>query len=203
MSDKKYTCKSNAKWIIDTSYPDYEEFYDLLDGVEEEEYSQGTTAHNTRQYPIWIHKSRMINNVYYQYHKNHKTNPRWEPVIEKMFDWLGPKLLEHGITDELQPVICWYVDYDENGWQELHFHSSNTVTQIIYLDDNYLIDEESNPKDRASGSLYALLSVEERVYNSFMPKKGRTIIMSGDIPHGVYPNKSLPRRAMVIDYIIK
>ncbi len=203
MADKKYTCKSNNKWIIDTVYPNYADFYDLLDGLAEEEYSQSTTAYNTRQYPVWIHKGRMVGTVYYLYHKDHKTNPNWESTVEKMFEWLGPKLLEHGIENELQPVICWYVDYDENGWQKLHFHSPNTVTQIIYLDDNYSLTEDSKPKDRSNGSLYTLLSVEERVYNSFMPMKGRTIIMSGDIPHGVYPNKSLPRRAVVIDYIIK
>lgn len=203
MTDKKYICEQNGKWIIDTVYPDYADFYNLLDGIPEEDYSHSTTAFNTRQYPIWIHKSRLVGNVYYPYHKNHKTNPQWEPIVEKMFDWLGPKLIEHDITDELQPVISWYVDYEENGWQELHFHSSKTVTQILYLDDNYLLTPSSKPKEQAQGSLYALLSVEERMYNTFMPRKGRTIIMSGDIPHGVYPNKSLPRRAVVIDYIIK
>lgn len=203
MADKKYFCETNNKWIIDTVYPNYSDFYSLLDGIPEEEYSHSTTAHNTRQYPIWAHKGRTINTAYYKYHKNHQPNPLWEPVVEKMFGWLGPKLVEHGINDELLPVICWYVDYDVNGWQELHFHSSKTVTQIIYLDDNYSLSNDSLPKEQANGSLYALLSVEERMYNSFMPMKGRTVIMSGDIPHGVYPNKSLPRRAVVIDYIIK
>jgi hypothetical protein len=50
--------------------------------------------------------------------------------------------------------------------------------------------------------MFAILTEGEPIYKSFMSWPGRCVLMRGDIFHGVYPVKSVPRRTIIIDYII-
>ena len=61
---------------------------------------------------------------------------------------------------------------------------------------------EIDLKEAQWGSMFAILTEGESIYKSFMSWPGRCVLMRGDIFHGVYPVKSVPRRTIIIDYII-
>jgi hypothetical protein len=49
--------------------------------------------------------------------------------------------------------------------------------------------------------MYAFLTKGDKpLYKSFSSWAGRCIILRGDIFHGVYPIKTLPRRTIIMDY---
>jgi hypothetical protein len=200
MADKKYT--NGKQWIVDTFYNDYQSLEQFLDENPKEDYGEYTAAHNVRQYPLWIDKTNLKESFYYQFHKNHIVHPNWDNVSNNVHQWLTDCLRNNGFDFKLIPVISWYVAYDIDSWQAIHAHSDNSVTLIIYMDDNNYLNPASKPKDAAYGSLYTIMNGERPLLNSFINFAGRSIIMSGDVFHGVYPNKSLPRRSVIFDYII-
>jgi hypothetical protein len=118
--------------------------------------------------------------------------------------WTIEKLKEHGVEDEIVPIISWFIDYQENGWQSMHTHDDNNcITQIIYMDDTPHLTTTSIPKESGYGAMYAVLAREKKpIYKSFISRPGRCIMMTGNIFHGVYPVKSVPRRSIVVDYLV-
>jgi len=71
------------------------------------------------------------------------------------------------------------------------------------MDDTPHITEETAPKEAGYGAMYAVLGSEEKpIYRSFVSRPGRCILMTGNILHGVYPVKSVPRRSIIVDYLI-
>ena len=47
-----------------------------------------------------------------------------------------------------------------------------------------------------------LYTVKNDMYTDYKPRKGRAVIITGGVWHGVYPAVS-PRRTFVVDYKIK
>lgn len=203
LKDKFVSSLEKKYWILDTYFERYQELFPLTEVDPEFEFSRGTVAHQAEQLPIWIHKGRGKSSSYYKYMKNFTPHRQWDEISDIIWDWLERKLQEHHIEDELIPVTAWVMNGSVGSWQEMHFHGDNTLTQVIYLDSNTELTEETPRKERSFGALYALLPGDPIVYNTFIPYAGRSVIMSPQIPHGVYPNKVVPRRSIVIDYVIK
>jgi len=203
--------ESGDQWIIDTQYSRYKEFFPFLDRSEKENYGQNTVAQNANQYPLWHdpEQSVMLSSPK-KYGEQFEEHPLWHTVAEGAFAWTRRKLKENAIDVEIRPVISWYMDYKEGGWQPLHTHSKNCITQVIYMDaqthcisTNEINVAEIDQKEAQWGSMYAMMtSGESPKYLSFMNWPGRCILMRGDVFHGVYPVKSVPRRSIIIDYIV-
>jgi hypothetical protein len=64
------------------------------------------------------------------------------------------------------------------------------VGVVISLDDQ--------PEENKTGRLY---TINNNAYTDYRPHKGRAVIITGGIWHGVYPSKN-PRRTFVVDYKI-
>lgn len=200
-----------SQWIIDTQYSRYKEFLPFLARDEKEDYGRETVAQNASQYPLWHdpEQSVMLADPK-KYGGDFEEHPLWHTVAEGAFEWTRKKLKENSIDVELRPVISWYMDYKEGGWQPMHTHSKNCVTQIIYMDPqthsmkpNDINVLEIDQKEAQWGSMYAIMTEGETPkYLSFMNWPGRCVLMRGDVFHGVYPVKSVPRRSIIIDYIV-
>lgn len=198
--EQKYVC--GKQWILDTTLPTYQDFFPFLHNNPISEYSNETVSFGGKQYPLWC-DSGIIQN--YQHHKDfigYNPQPGYEDLLAKTLAWTQAKLLQYRFFHKLTPVISWYMDYEVGGWQGLHTHSTNTVTQVIYLDPVTHLGPESTPKESGYGSMYALMASNDKTkYIPFVGFPGRCVMMSGDIYHGVYPVKSTPRRTIIIDYM--
>lgn len=200
MKEIKYVCGN--QWILDTEYPDYQDFFKFLHGNQISEYSRETTSFGGRQYPLWCNREIVSNYNHHKDYLDYQPQQGYEELLQRMVAWTQAKMLQYRFFHTLHPVISWYMDYDEGGWQGLHTHSTNTITQVIYLDATTHINEESLPKESGYGSMYALMASKDKTkYIPFVGYPGRCVLMSGDIYHGVYPVKSTPRRTVIIDYM--
>lgn len=199
MTDTKLA--SGTQWIIDTTYPDYAEFFPVLEVDQSTEYSYETVAFGAHQYPIWQHEN-MSHLFKHKQFNNLTPHPAWDLAAGNLMVWTLEKLKEHGFEHKVIPVISWYIDYQKDGWQSMHTHDNNCITQIIYMDDTPHIKEDSAPKESGYGAMYVAMGGDKPVYKSFVSRPGRCILMTGDVLHGVYPVKSVPRRSIIVDYLI-
>lgn len=199
--EKKYVCGN--QWAIDTIYPDYQELFPLLDVDRQYEYSHETTAFNAEQYPLWTDPN-LSTNYRFKIHDNFVSPVGFENQLEKIVAWAQAKMLKYKFFHTLRPAISWYVSYNEGGWQGMHTHDSNCITQIIYLDGLTHMTPDSPAKEAGWGAMYALMASKDKTkYLTFNSFPGRCIMLPGNVYHGVHPVKSLPRRTVVIDYIYK
>lgn len=198
-TQRKYT--SGKQWVIDTEYPDYASLNKFLIPDPTQEYSYGTSAYFSKQYPLWCDNELAEKYYPHKRFENFEPNPNWNKDFENITAWTQAKLIEHGIIKHITPVISWWMDYEPGGWQAMHTHNANCITQIIYMDDP-LIDENTDAKDYCYGAMYAFLTDDTPLYLPLVGFKGRCVLMTGSIYHGVYPVKTTPRRSIIIDYII-
>ena len=200
-TEKKYVCGN--QWLIDTEYPDYKELLPFLNIDDQYEYSRETTAFGARQFPLWTDQDLAM--VYKsKEHRDFTPLDGWDKVLEKTVAWTQAKVLQYRFFHKLQPAISWYITYEEGGWQGMHTHDENSITQIIYLDPTPHVTPDSPAKAAGYGAMYAMMaSKDKHKYVTVNGFPGRCIIMPGNIYHGVYPVKSVPRRTVVIDYIYK
>lgn len=198
MEDKKF---SNGKqWVIDTNYNDYRDFLDFLIPNPTWEYSEETAAYHSCQYPLWINRD-LSSSYQHKDFTNFKFDSNYEKILEKSYNWAQYKLIEHKIFKKIIPVISWYVEYQKGGWMALHNHDPEVVTQVLYIDPTDHLNETSGAKDYVKGAMYAIFPSDKNLtYLPFTSYPGRSIIMSGDIFHGVYPVESERKRTIVIDY---
>jgi hypothetical protein len=201
-TEKKYSV--GDQWIIDSEYTEYKNLKKFLVGNNEQEYSYGTSAFHSKQYPLW-HDRDLVKKYYDHKDFGDLVSPQgWDQEFDNLIKWSQNKLLEFKIFKKLVPVISWFIEYEVGGWQAMHKHNSNCITQIIYLDPVSHITEDSPAREYAYGSMYAILTNgDETKYMPFVGFPGRSILMTGDIFHGVYPVKSTPRRTIVVDYLYK
>ena len=198
-TQQKYT--SGKQWVIDTEYSDYKELNQFLIPNPDQEYSYGTSAYFSKQYPLWCDAELAEEYYPHKRFENFIPHQAWEKEFKKITSWTQAKLIEHKIMKNITPVISWWMDYEPGGWQAMHKHNANCITQIIYMDDP-LINENTDAKDYCHGAMYAFLTDDKPLYLPLVGFKGRCVLMTGDIFHGVYPVKTTPRRAIIVDYII-
>jgi hypothetical protein len=198
-TQQKYT--SGKQWLIDTKYLDYQSLNKFLVPDPTQEYSYGTSAYFTKQYPLWCDSELAEKHYPHKRFENFVPHSQWNTEFEKITLWTQAKLIEHGVMKQITPVISWWVDYEPGGWQAVHTHNSNSITQIIYMDDP-LMTNDTDAKDYCHGAMYSLLTDEKTIYLPLVGFKGRCVLMTGNVHHGVYPVKTTPRRAIIIDYII-
>jgi hypothetical protein len=202
MTDSKLI--SGKQWLLDTVYPNFEEFLPLVEWRPTAlEYSSETVAFGAKQYPIWSAPTLPPTFRHKQY-LDFVPHPSWDEAAGNLMLWTLDKLKEHGFENNVIPVISWLIEYQENGWQSMHTHEGNNcITQIIYMDDSPHLEPTSALKEAGYGAMYAVLAHETKpIYKSFISRPGRCIMMTGDVLHGVYPVKSVPRRSIIIDYLI-
>ena len=113
----------------------------------------------------------------------------------KLKEWLISKLDTNNLKD-IHKLRSWCIDYHDGGYQTLHKHGRRGVSVVIFLDDQ--------PEENKVGVMYTLDPTAENdlMYKEFRPRKGRAVIITSGIWHGVYPAVS-PRRTFVADYKIE
>jgi hypothetical protein len=195
--------KLGKQWIIDCVYNDYQEFLPFLINDNSVEYSSNTVSFGGRQYPLWCDPDLAKVFKHTQF-KDFVSDKKWNTVFEKITNWTQSLLLQQRFYHKLHPVVSWYMDYDQGGWQPLHQHDPNCITQVIYIDPITHVDQNSQAKEYGHGAMYTMLHGEDQLkYIPFVSYPGRCLIMTGDVFHGVYPVKSTPRRTVIIDYMYK
>lgn len=124
-------------------------------------------------------------------------------AFEKLTKWTVKKLKDNYQNVEIVPATSWIMDYEEGSWQSVHSHGLNVITQVLHMDGNYQLTADESKKDRVQGSMFAFMTDgTPPFYKTFSPTPGKCLIMKGDVFHGVYPVKELPRRCVVVDYLV-
>lgn len=192
---------SGNQFLLDTEYQDYSELKPFMVQNPNTEYSKETSAFNANQYPIW-RDNELADRI------NHKpfdltdilTSEEWLDQINKIAKWTKKKLYQNSIYDDIAPAVCWMMEYNEGGWQSLHTHGKQSITQVIYTD--AIASDNQDGKGFLSGAFYAILTDgKPSVYKALLPVPGKCIIATGDVLHGVYPVKTVPRKCLIIDYV--
>jgi hypothetical protein len=195
--------KLGKQWILDSYYQDYTELLPFLENNNSLEYSESTVSFGGRQYPLWCDQE-LAEVFKHKQFKNFEPDIKWNFVFEKIINWTQSLMIENKFFHKLYPVVSWYMDYNEGGWQPIHQHDANCITQVIYIDPITHINENSAEKEYGYGSMYAVLHGDNQMkYLPFVSYPGRCILMTGDVFHGVYPVKSTPRRTVIIDYMYR
>lgn len=112
--------------------------------------------------------------------------------FKKLKEWVFSKMDTSDLKD-IYKMRSWCIDYHDGGYQTLHKHGPRGVSVVIFLDEQ--------PEENKVGFLYTLNPTADAksMYKEFRPYKGRAVIITGGIWHGVYPAVS-PRRTFVTDY---
>ena len=197
-----YTCGN--QFLIECYYSPYKEFKPFLERDTSKDYSHESSAFGSMQYPMWnnLEASRQIK------HRDYRSDdiissPEWDTALKKLTTWTAKKLKDNYQAVEVVPAISWMMEYLEGGWQSVHSHGKNCITQVLHMDGNYQLSADESKQDRIHGSMFAFMTGETPpFYKTFSPTPGKCIIMKGDVFHGVYPAKELPRRCIVVDYLV-
>lgn len=197
-----YTC--GDQFLIECYYSPFKEFRPFLQRDPSKDYSHESSAFGSMQYPMWnnLEASRQIK------HRDYRSDdiissPEWNTALKKLTTWTAKKLKDNYQNVEVIPAISWMMEYLEGGWQSVHSHGKNCITQVLHMDGNYQLSVDESKKDRIHGSMFAFMTGETPpFYKTFSPTPGKCIIMKGDVFHGVYPAKELPRRCIVVDYLV-
>ena len=162
----------SKEWIIDTDCEFYNNFVELY-SVKGEDISERKKTFGGHQWDVI--GSRSID---------------WK----KLKDWVLKKI--HLRVKDIEILKSWCIDYYDGGYQAFHNHGVGHLSVVVQLDEQ--------PDEGKTGTLYTLCpdNQNKMVYKEFKPHKGRTLIMTGGVWHGVYPSKN-PRRTFVADYKVK
>ena len=144
--------------------------------------------------PLFLQRGKDISGIKTTY-LGHQFDVTESDLInwKKIKEWTLGEIRSKGV-EEIKLLQAWGIDYQDGGYQTMHRHGNRgrgTLGVVISLDDQ--------PDENKTGVLYA---INNDVYTDFKPCKGKAVIITGGIWHGVYPSKN-PRRTVVIDYQIK
>ena len=165
------------QWIIESDFPNYEQFEYLFDGLQDNRDGFNTATNNGIQH----------------YYKNDEI----ESVANKVRDRVNELL-----KDQQSPVSAgeldkaWTITYNPGGWQALHSHAYryNIISSVLYFDTN-------ENEDTSDGAFYGVFSEPdgEQIVQVCPYWAGKFLVMEGAVYHGAYPTTST-RRCLIIDY---
>jgi hypothetical protein len=197
-----YTC--GDQFLIECYYSPYKEFRPFLERDPSKDYSHESSSFGSIKYTMWNNQedSRRIKHWDYR-SEDIISSPEWDYALKKLTTWTAKKLKDNYQDVEVVPAISWMMEYLEGGWQSVHSHGRNCITQVLHMDGNYQLSADESKKERVHGSMFAFMTDgNPPFYKAFPPTPGKCLIMKGDVFHGVYPTKELPRRCIVVDYLV-
>ena len=197
-----WTC--GEQFLIDTYYSPYREFMPFLQRDPASDYSHESSSFGSHQYPLWQDPTpaSKINHRIYSPHEI-ETSEEFVKAFNKLTKWTVKKLKDNYRDIDIVPATSWVMDYEEGGWQSVHSHGKNVITQVLHMDGAHWIDKDINKKERVNGSTFVFMTDgNPPFYRAIRPHSGKCLIMPGDVFHGVYPADTLPRRCVVIDYLV-
>ena len=189
-------------WIITDHIADLTPIKNVVDRVEDQDWSKYTTAKGpkSRQHYL-INPSWMPAEV-------HNEPEGWDELKTWYETTIQRQLVHHGIMpghwNKLTANRAWTVIGEEGSYHTLHDHGPNAVCTITYLD----VPENQNPEDRAGQVYFVLQSdpyhpltpVKHKVVH-ITPKAGMLVIFPSWILHGVYPQGPGIRQTLSVDLV--
>ena len=197
-----YTCGN--QFLIDCYYHPYKDFKLFLEQDPQRDYSNESSYFGSHQYQLWQNPEAAANIKHRKYESHEiETSEEFVKAFEKLTKWTVKKLKDNYQNVEIVPATSWIMDYEEGSWQSVHSHGLNVITQVLHMDGNYQLTADESKKDRVQGAMFAFMTDgAPPFYKTFSPTPGKCLIMKGDVFHGVYPVKELPRRCVVVDYLV-
>ena len=165
------------QWIIESDFPDYQQFEYLFDGLEDNRDGRTTATNNGIQH-------------YY-------TNEELKPIADIVKERTNQLLIEQESPVRAGEIDHgWAITYGPGGWQALHNHAYrySIITTCLYFDTN----ENENTSD---GAFYSVFSEPDgdNLCAVFPYYAGKFLVAEGAVMHGAYPT-SKTRRTLVIDF---
>ena len=166
------------QWVIESDFPDYQQFEYLFDGLEDNRDDMNTHTNNGIQHYYEVDEIDSITNTVRQ---------RANEILQEQN---AP--MRVGNADS-----AWTITYGPGGWQALHNHAyrHHIITTVLYFDTN----ESNNMHD---GAFYSMFSEPngDQFCQVFPYWAGKFILAEGAMFHGAYPTTTT-RRTLVIDFI--
>ncbi len=200
IANNLYTCGN--QFLLDTHYQEYENLRPFMDKDPEKDYSFETSAFNSLQFPIWRDPimSKRINHRPFN-DSDIDNSQELENTIQKIAKWTRKRLYENCLYYDIEPAVSWMMEYKTGGWQSVHSHGKKCITQVIYTE--AVKEDDSDGKGFLHGAFYAFMTDgNPPCYKALLPEPGKCIIAKGDVFHGVYPVRAVPRKCLIIDYVI-
>ena len=144
--------------------------------------------------PLFLDKGNDVSDIKTT-HLGHQFEVTGSKLIDwkKIKEWTLEKIKSKGV-EEIELLKAWCIDYQDGGYQTMHRHGTGGLGGL-----GVVISLDDQPNENKIGMLYI---VNNDVYADYRPHKGKAVIITGGIWHGVYPSKN-PRRTFVVDYKIK
>lgn len=180
---KTHLLGNEHQWIIETHYPDMEEFdfhWDkkVFPSETREDVSDQTSTYRGSQWNI--HPDAFLNEW------------KYKPFLQSKID-------EVGLNIELTDLCAlWTVEYRKGGWQKAHRHSDQTVKKISAV--CYLTDPDSD-ESASHGATFAFLYDGQGNTHDlcYKPARGDVLLFKSTVLHGAYPTRE-NKRVFVVDY---
>lgn len=193
-----WTCGN--QFLIEAYYHPYKDFKPFLQRNIATDYSYETSSFGSSQYPLWQDRkpASKIKHRTYDLHEI-ETSEEFVNAFNKLTNWTVKKLKDNYQDVDIVPATSWIMEYKQGGWQSIHSHGLNVITQVLHMDGTYL------PKldDEVHGATYVFMTDgNPPFYKPIIPSAGKCLIMPGNVFHGVYPVNTLPRRCVVVDYLV-
>jgi hypothetical protein len=193
-----WTC--GDQFLIETYYHPYKDFKSFLQRNLSSDYSYETSSFGSHQYPLWQDPGP-ASKIKHRTYKSHEieTSAEFVKAFNKLTTWTVKKLKSNYRDVEIIPATSWIMEYEQGGWQSIHSPGLNVITQVLHMDGPQL----PNVDNEVSGSTYVFMTDENPpFYKPIVPSAGKCLIMPGNVFHGVYPVNTLPRRCVVVDYLV-
>ena len=193
-----WTC--GDQFLIETYYHPYKDFKPFLQRNLANDYSHETSSVSSRQYPLWQDPEPALK-IKHRTYKPHEieTSTEFIKAFNKLTTWTAKKLKDNYRDVEIVPAISWIMEYEHGGWQSIHSHGLNVITQVLHMDGAHLPEIDGS----VNGATYVFMTDgNPPFYKPIMPSAGKCLIMPGNVFHGVYPVDTLPRRCVVVDYLV-
>ena len=150
---------ANNQFIIETEYPDWEQYKDIF-----KRYAERTPYSDRTQYTI-----------------------NTSEVSENLSYWVFEKIKSHLPIDQLTVDQAWAIEYGDGGYQTAHNHTQtpHLVSMVMYFDKPR---DKVQSTDGCIFTLLPEADGRQ-LYTEFDPYPGKTLILDGRVWHGVYPGK--------------
>jgi len=180
---KTHLLGNEHQWIIETHYPDSEEFLyhwdkKVFPKETRTDVSDQTSTYRGQQFNI--HPRAYLNEW------------KYKPFLQGKIDEVG---LNITLTD-----LCalWIVDYKKGGWQKAHRHSDSSINKISAV---CYLSKPDDDETASHGATFAFLydglgNTHDLCYK---PNIGDVLIFKSTVLHGAYPTRE-NKKIFVIDY---
>lgn len=177
MMTRLHSAFNFQQWVIESDFPNHQQFEYLFDGLEDNRGDKNTATNKGIQHYYTVDEIGSVANI---------VRERVNAILQEQ-----EAPVRAGDVDS-----AWTITYGPGGWQALHNHAYryHIISTVLYFDTN-------ENDDTSDGAFYSIFSEPDgdQLVQVYPYWAGKFILAEGAVFHGAYPT-STTRRTLVIDF---